>query len=216
MQDILNTISQSLIANTSNLLLAGIIFFIGWLIAIKIKNITIEILNKIHFNQMTKTLGWQEFFDRYHTNLNIPKFFGTIIEIFFVLLFFTVFLDTINITQLNGFLMSIINYFPNILISILIFIFAVFLSDFSKKVVLVSLEKEKITYSGILGNIISYSAWILAILAILYQLQIVPTLILTIFIGFVALIVITFGLAFGLGGKDLAKKVLEDLEEKLK
>ncbi len=216
MQDILNTISQSLIANTSNLLLAGIIFFIGWLIAIKIKNITIEILNKIHFNQMTKTLGWQEFFDRYHTNLNIPKFFGTIIEIFFVLLFFTVFLDTINITQLNGFLMSIINYFPNILISILIFIFAVFLSDFSKKVVLVSLEKEKITYSGILGNIISYSAWILAILAILYQLQVVPTLILTIFIGFVALIVITFGLAFGLGGKDLAKKVLEDLEEKLK
>ena len=67
-----------------------------------------------------------------------------------------------------------------------------------------------------MGNIISYSAWILAILAILYQLQIVPTLILTIFIGFVALIVITFGLAFGLGGKDLAKKVLEDLEEKLK
>jgi hypothetical protein len=207
---------QEMIANAPNLFLAIVIFIIGWLIAIKMKNVTIDVLNKIRFDQMTKTLGWQEFFDRYDTHLNIPKFFGIIIEAFFILLFLTVFLDTLNIVQFDNFLMSIINYFPNILISILIFIFAVFLSDFSKKVVLVSLEKEKITYSGILGNIISYSAWILAVLAILYQLQIVPTLVLTIFIGFVALIVLSFGLAFGLGGKDMAKKLLEDLEERLK
>jgi hypothetical protein len=216
MPEILNTLSQNLVIGAPNLLLALIIFFVGWLIAIKMKSITIELLNKIRFNQMAKTLGWQEFFDRYEINLDIPRFFGVIIEIFFILLFLTVFLDTLSITQFDGFLMSVINYFPNILISILIFIFAVFLSDFSKKVVLVSLEKEKITYSNILGNIISYSAWILAILAMLYQLQIVPTLVLAIFIGFVALIVLSFGLAFGLGGKDLAKKVLEDIEERVK
>jgi len=42
----------------------------------------------------------------------------------------------------------------------------------------------------------------------------VPNLVLTIFIGFVAFIVLAFGLAFGLGGRDFAKKILDDLEKR--
>jgi hypothetical protein len=67
-----------------------------------------------------------------------------------------------------------------------------------------------------MGRIFQWAIWILAILAILYQLKIVPTLISTIFIGVVALIVITLGIAFGLGGRDLAAKILKELEEKIK
>jgi len=78
----------------------------------------------------------------------------------------------------------------------------------------ITLEKEKIVYSSVLSNIISSAAWILATLAILYQLKIVPDLVLTIFIGFVAFIVLAFGLAFGLGGRDFAKKILDDLEKR--
>lgn len=78
------------------------------------------------------------------------------------------------------------------------------------------MERQKMSYSNIVGNIVSTSTWILAILAILYQLQIVKTLILTIFIGFIALIVLILGLSFGIGGKDMASRMLKDLEEKVK
>lgn len=200
----------------SNLLWGLFILLAGWFVSVKVKNMAIDLFKRIRLNQMAKTLGWEGFFDRYDARLDIAKFFGAIIEVLFILMFFTVFFDIIGLNQVNAVLMSIINYFPNILISMVIFIFAVFIASFSKKIVLVSMEKEKITYSGILGNIISWATWILAVLAMLYQLNIVPTLILSIFIGFVALIVITFGLAFGMGGKDLAKKLLEGLEEKIK
>lgn len=216
MQNIFQIISQIFIINASNLIWGIFILLAGWFVSVKIRNMAIDIFNKIRLNQMAKTLGWETFFDRYDAHLNIAKFFGTIIEALFLIMFFTVFFDIIGLNQFNSVLMSIIGFFPNILISMIIFIFAIFIASFSKKIVLVSLEKEKITYSGILGNIISSAAWILAVLAILYQLNIVPTLILSIFIGFVALIVITFGLAFGLGGKDLAKKLLEGWEEKMK
>jgi len=43
----------------------------------------------------------------------------------------------------------------------------------------------------------------------------VPQLILSIFIAILALIVIACGIAFGLGGKDIAKKILEEWKEKL-
>lgn len=216
MQNIFQIISQAFIINASNLIWGIFILLAGWFVSVKIRNMAIDIFNKIRLNQMAKTLGWETFFDRYDAHLNIAKFFGAIIEALFLIMFFTVFFDIIGLNQFNSVLMSMISYFPNILISMIIFIFAIFIASFSKKIVLVSLEKEKITYSGILGNIISSAAWILAVLAILYQLNIVPTLILSIFIGFVALIVITFGLAFGLGGKDLAKKILEGWEEKMK
>lgn len=216
MQNIFQTISETFIINASNFVWGIFILLAGWFVSVKIRNMAIDIFNKIRINQMAKTLGWEGFFDRYDAHLNIAKFFGAIIEALFLVVFFTVFFDIIGLNQFNSVLMSIISYFPNILIAMVIFIFALFVASFSKKIVLVSLEKEKITYSGILGNIISSASWILAVLAILYQLNIVPTLILSIFIGFVALIVITFGLAFGLGGKDLAKKLLEGWEEKIK
>ena len=79
-----------------------------------------------------------------------------------------------------------------------------------------TLEKEKITYSRFLGRMVRWAIWLFAILAILYQLQITPSLILTIFIGMVATISIALGIAFGLGGKDLAAKILKELEEKFK
>ncbi|MDD5569440.1 MAG: hypothetical protein PHG23_03440, partial [Candidatus Pacebacteria bacterium] len=146
----------------------------------------------------------------------IPKFFGALIEIFFIVLFLILSFDIIGFVEINQLLTAIVNYFPNIFISMIIFIVAVFVSDFSKKIVVVSLEKERITYSGVLGNIVAWIAWILGGLAILYQLNIVPVIVLTLFIGFVALIVLVFGLAFGLGGKEIARKLLENLEDRIK
>jgi len=93
---------------------------------------------------------------------------------------------------------------------------AAFLADFSQKVVVGTLEKEKIIYSKFLGTSIRWIIWFFAILAILYQLRITQPLILAIFIGMVATTALTVGLAFGLGGKDLAARILKELEEKFK
>lgn len=216
MANILDSIYQNALLNTPNLIWGILILIVGWLISIRIRIMAVDIFSKMRLNQMAKTLGWESFFDRYDTKMNISRFLGVIIEVFFILLFLMLFFDTIGLSHVNTVLISVINYYPNILISIVIFIFALYTASFSKKVVLVSLEKEKITYSGVLGEIIANSTWILCILAILYQLNIVPELILTVFIGFVALIVITFGLAFGLGGKDLAKRILEELKDEIK
>jgi hypothetical protein len=165
---------------------------------------------------MLKTLGWEDFFDRYDTRLDMSGFIGSIIEVFFVIVFLSISFEIVRLDQVNVLLQEIINYFPNIFISIIIFIIAVFLADFSKKIVLVKMEKRKMSYSGIVGNVVATSTWIICTLAILYQLQIVQTLVLAIFIGFIALLVLILGLAFGLGGKDMAARMLKDLEDKVK
>jgi len=214
--EILNPFLESFIQFFPLALGTLLVFIIGWLISKWIGNIVTKFLNKIYFNQAMKGLGWEESLTKFNLKLDAPKFFGVLVRIFFTILFLMVYLEMVGLTQFSQFLEEIIKYSPNIFIACIIFIFTVFLVDFSQKVVIGNLEKEKITYSRFLGRIFRWSVWALTILAILYQLRIVPTLILSIFIGMIAMIVITLGVSFGLGGKDLAANILKELEDKFK
>lgn len=121
--------------------------------------------------------------------------------------------EILNLTILSEFFLKVVDYYPNILISSIIFIIAVFVAEFSKKIVYASSDLK---YSNTPGVFIGAATWILAVLAILYQLKIVPELIITLFIGVTAALALTFGIAFGLGGQDLVKNFLKKIEKKIK
>jgi len=195
---------------------AGLVLLLGILVAKWMAAIIVAFLNRIKLNQLLKRMGLEEALSTIDASLNAPKFFGEIVKWFFIVLSLMASSEILGLRQFSQFLEKVIGYFSNIFISALIFVVAVFLSDFSQKIVVGTLEEEKITYSRFLGRMIRWAIWLFAILAILYQLQITPSLILTIFIGMVATISIALGIAFGLGGKDLAAKILKELEEKFK
>jgi len=195
---------------------AFLIFFIGWFVSQWLGKITTGFLNKTRLNQALKSMGLEGSLFKIDAHFNAPKFFGEIVRWFFVILFLAAAFEILELDFLSRFLWRIIDYYPNIFIAALIFLVAVFLADFSQKIVVGTLEKEKITYSRFSGKVIRWAVWTFAILAILYQLKITPSLILVIFIGVVITISIAAGLSFGLGGKDLAAKILKELEEKFK
>lgn len=215
-QEIFKSFWQNLTEVSPPIFWAGLVLFLGIIVAKWLGQISAAFLNKIKLNYALKRLGLEEALAKIDTRLNAPKFFGEIVRWFFIVLFLMVSSGILGLTQLSQFLEKVIVYYPNIFIAALIFLVAVFLADFSQKIVVGTLEEEKITYSRFLGRVIRWGIWLFAILAILYQLQIVPSLILTIFIGMVVTISLALGIAFGLGGKDLAAKILKELEEKLK
>ena len=212
----LNLFLESLIESLLPLFWAILVFLLGVLVSKWVADWIVRFFNKIRFSETFQRLGWQEIFAKMDFHFDISRFFGEIGRCFILLLFLMASVEIIGLSQLSQFLGNILSYFPNIFIASLIFIVAVFLADFSQKIMVAVLEKEKITYSRLLGRIIRWIIWSLAVLAILYQLQIAPTLVITIFVGFVAMIVLTVGIAFGLGGKEIAAKILKELEEKIR
>lgn len=215
-QDFLNLFLESFVENLPQLLWATLVFLSGLLVSKWAGNIVIRFLNKIRFNQALRRLNFEENLFETDIRFNVTQFFGNIVRCFFVILFLMTSVEIIGLPQFSQLLGESISYFPNIFIACLIFIIAVFLADFSQKIMVAVLEEEKITYSRFLGRIVRWIIWSLATLAILYQLQIAPTLILTVFVGFVGVIVIAVGVAFGLGGKDMAAKILKEFEEKIR
>ena len=216
MSEIFTTFLQSFLAFLPQVLWAILIFLIGWFTAKIVGKIVDVFLDKLGLNHLFKRMGWQEALTKIDVHIPVSKIFGELVRWFVIIFFLMACTEIVGLVQFSQFLEKVVGYFHNIFIAALIFIVAVFLVDFSKKIVIGTLEKEKIIYSRFLGKGISWAIWILVILAILYQLNIVPTLILVIFIGVTAMITLAVGIAFGLGGKDLASKILKELEEKFK
>jgi len=209
-------ICEKLTGISPSIFWSGLVLLLGILVAKWMATLTCAFISRIRLNQILKRMGLEEALSKIDASLNAPKFFGEIVKWFFIVLSLMASSEILGLTQFSQFLEKVIGYFPNIFISALIFVVAVFLSDFSQKIVVGTLKEEKITYSRLLGRMIRWAIWFFAILAILYQLQITPSLILVIFIGMVATTSIALGLSFGLGGKDLAVKILKELEEKFK
>ena len=216
MSEIFTTFLQSFIGFLPQILWAILVFLIGWFAAKVAGKVVDVFLDKIRLNHLFKRMGWQEVLTKIDIHIPISRIFGELVRWFVVILFLMACTEIVGLFQVSHFLEKVIGYFYNIFIAVLIFIVAVFLVNFSQKIVIGTLEKEKIIYSRFLGKGISWAIWILVILAILYQLNIVPTLILVIFIGVTTMIALAVGIAFGLGGKDLASKILKELEEKFK
>lgn len=213
----INTFWQELgqIGPLLRVLIALLIVLVGWLVSGGIGQLVATLLKKFKLNQILKRMGWEEALAKADIHLNAPKFFGEIVKWCFVIIFLMMAFEVVNLTQFSGFLGQVIAYLPNILVAVLIFVAAVFLADFSYRIVVVSSEKAKISYSKLLGSGIRWAIWVFAILAILLQLGITPDIVRALIYGMIAMITIATGLAFGLGGKDIAAEILKELKDKL-
>ena len=173
-------------------------------------------LENTKLNLAIKRLGWDETISRIYTGGSMVAIFGKTVEIWILLLFAMVCSGILGLTQLSLIFNRIWEYFVNIFFAFLIFAVAVFLADLSQKNLAANLAREKFAYSHFLAKAISSTIWTLAVLAILYQLKIIAPLVLAVFVGIVIAVSLAVGVALGLGGKDIAAKILKEVEERIK
>ena len=194
---------------------ALIIFFIGWFIALGVQKLVVEVLKAVRFNQLFEKGGMKGALEKADVKVNASAFFGAIIKWILVLVFLLASVEVLGFVQFAEFLRGVIDYLPNVVIAVLMLAAAVIISDITEKIVRVAVEGAKVGYGNLAGAIVRWSIWTFAILAILFQLQVVPELIQTLLTGIVALIVIAGGLAFGLGGKDVAADILNNIRKRI-
>ncbi len=195
---------------------AIIIFLIGWIIAVAIGRVVAEILRRVKFNRIFDNGDWKRALEKAEIKVDAASFVGAIVKWILVIVFLLASIEALGFVQFSSFLKDILDYLPNVIVAVAIFIVTVIIADILEKIVRASVESTKVGYGHIAGIIVKWSIWIFAILSILIQLKIAPSLIETIVRGVVGLIVIAGGLAFGLGGKDVAAEVLQDLKRKIK
>lgn len=212
----LQALWQNFLEFIPKLIGALIVIIIGWFIAIAVGKLVTEILKRIKFDKIFERGIWKQALARAKWKVDPSGFIGGIVK---WVLFITVLVAAIEIlgfSQFAVFISKIAAWLPNVIVAAAIFVVAVIIADYLPKIIRAGAEGMRVSYSHLLEKIVKWAIWVFAILAILIQLGIAKELIMTLFTGFVAFLVIAGGLAFGLGGKDVAGEVLRDLKGKLK
>lgn len=214
-RDALIDLWQGFIVFIPRLIGALIVFLVGWLVAVGVGKLATEILRRLKFNQLFERGSWKKALERAEVKVDPSGFIGAIFKWVLLIVFLVAAVEILGLVQLAGFLNEVLAYLPNVVVAALIFVIAVVIADILEKVVRAGVEGIKVGYGQLVGVRVKWSIWIFAILAILIQLGVAPSLIQTLFTGVIALIVISAGLAFGLGGRDVAKEILENLKRKI-
>ena len=195
---------------------ALVIFVIGWFISSGVGRLVGDILKKIKFNQIFERGNWKNALEKADLKVDPSGFIGAIFKWVLVIVFLLASVEILGLNQLAAFITDVLAYLPNVLVASLIFVVAVIIADIVEKVLRAAVESAQVGQAHMVGVIVRWSIWIFAAIAILTQLGITPILWQTLFTGLVALVVVAGGLAFGLGGKEVAGQWLQDMSKKLR
>lgn len=196
------------------LIVAIIVFVVGLIVASALGKIVEQIVKTLKIDKALENLGLGDIVSRAGIKLDSGAFLGGLVKWFFVVVFLVAAIDVLGLEQVNEFLSDVVLvYLPNVIVAVLLLLAGALISGVMQKVVVSSAKAAELNSAGMLGGITKWSIWVFAILAALYQLGIAGELIQTIFTGFVGMLAIAGGLAFGLGGKDAAQKAIDKLKQ---
>lgn len=197
------------------LLGAIIVLIIGWFISIGIGKLVTEVLKKLKFNQVFEKGSWKTAMEKAEIKVDAAGFIGAIIKWILFIVFMMAAVEILGLGAFATFLKGVLAYLPNVVVAALIFVATVILVDIVEKIARAGVEGIKVGYGKTVSTVVKWSVWIFAILAILHQLGIARPFMETLFTGLVAVLVLGFGLSFGLGGKEVAGELLRDFKKKL-
>jgi hypothetical protein len=199
-----------------NLIAALVVFFVGWLIAVAVGRLVEKVLAVLRINQTFEQVqGLKDAFARAGLKVNIPRFLGEIVKWFIIIVALLAATDILGLDEVSFFLRSVLLYVPNVIVAALILVIAVLLANFVYRTVLASVSAAGFTNGGIIATISKWAIIVFALFAALLQLKVAETLIQTFLTAFFAMVALAGGLAFGLGGKDMAAKWLKKAEDDL-
>lgn len=199
-----------------NLIVAILIFVIGWLVGAGLGRVVAQLVNSLKVNNALRSAGVDAITKRAGVDLDAGAFLGALVKWFFIVVFLVASLDVLKLAEVNIFLREVVlNYLPQVIVAVLILVIAAVVADVGQNLVTASARAAHMKSAAFLGTITRWSIWIFAILAALDHLQVASAFVQTLFTGIVIAVSLAVGLAFGLGGQDAAARYIESTKKNM-
>lgn len=195
---------NAILAAIPNILVAVILLAVGFAIAKFVGDLTTSLLRGTGINNLTSSMDVKA-----TQNLDLAKIAGQIVAGLIGLFFFVEALNALNLAVLNTIGAAIIAYLPNIVFAIIILGLGLLGGQWLGNIV------KQSTGSKWAGRVAQYVLIAFALFMVLDQLNFASDIVNTAFMFIIGGLAVAFALAFGLGGRDFARKQLEKLDDKV-
>ena len=203
---------DNLIGFLPNLIGFLIILAIGYIVARVVKGIVTKLLEKVGADRALHTGTTGEYVNRVAPGFKPSSTVGTIAFWFLFLGFLAIAVAQLGIAALDNFIAAVGAYLPNVLAAVLIFVVAVALAG--AVATLVARTMGDTPTGKVVGSIVPVLVMAIATFMILDQLRIAPQIVTITYAALLGGVFLAMALAFGLGGRDVARDMLSEAYER--
>lgn len=190
-------------------LAAIIIFVAGWIVGALVGRVVTGLIKAVQLDKALRGAGIEDILARGGFVLDSGRFIGGLVKWFVIITFLVASLDVLGLPQVNVFLSDVVlGYLPRVFVAVFILLSGAVIAEMLQNIVSGTAKAAEITSAGLLGKVARWSIWIFAILAALYQLDVAAAFMQTLFTGIIIAVSLAVGLAFGLGGQEVARDYL--------
>ena len=204
--------SMTLIAFLPNVIIAVIIFALGWAFGSILGRAITHVINVLRIDNALHRAGMDKISERAGVKVTVAGFLGVTVKWLVIVAFTVASAEILGLTQITQLLRDILMYIPQVVIAAIVLVMAALVGDFISRLV-----RHSVRATGMKGDFAAQVAkWAIIIVGgvfpALTQLRIAQGLVEVLFTGVVFAISLALGLSFGLGGRDAAAKAIEKMK----
>ncbi len=187
-----------------------IIVAIGWFVSTLLARAVVGLLRAIRFDELMQRSGLADFVAKMGTGIDSAGLVASIVKWIVRLVVLLVAFDALGLPAVSDVMRQLLLWLPDLVVAIFVLFIGGIAARALGNVVRGATAESGFANPETLANVARTSVWAFAIVVAINQLGIATNLINTLFTGFVGALAIALGLAFGLGGRDLAARTLEN------
>lgn len=187
------------------------ILLAGFAVAAMIERGTASFLRRIGFDRWMEEGGVTEALDRAGTRLDPSAVLAKVVFWTVMVLVILLAANALGLAVVSALFAELLAYIPHVIAAVIVLVLGLVLGEFVRNLVLASagaMEGGRTLARAAKGAVI-----VLAIFMALEQIQIAEDVVLVAFMAVVGAAALAAGIAFGLGGKDVAAEILREWYE---
>lgn len=194
----------------------ALIVIVGWLVASLLAKAVAALLRTIKFNDLAQRSGLRDFFSRAGVNTDAAGAVAGVAKWFVRLIVLVVAFDALGLPAVSQVLQRLLLWLPNAVVALVVLVLGGLIANALGKLVRSAAAEGGFSNPDALSAVARVLVWGFAIIVAADQIGVGATLVNTLFIGFVAMIALGGGLAFGLGGREVGAQVWDNWYEQVK
>lgn len=195
---------NSILSAIPNVIVALVLLVVGFVLAKIAGDVLTNLIDGSGANKASDFLR-----DSANVNIDVAKVVGQAVAAVIGIIFFVEAMNALQLQILNTVGTAIIGYIPNLVVAGIILALAFVGGNFLANAIKGS------TNSKVTGGIVKYAIIIFGIFMALEQLNFATAIVQQAFVFIIGALAVAFAIAFGLGGRDFARKQLEKADTKI-
>lgn len=190
-----------------------VIVAIGWFISSLLARAVLGLLRAIRFDELMQRSGLADFMNKMGTGTDPAGIVAGLVKWIVRIVVLLAAFDTLGLPAVSDVMRQLLLWLPNLIVAMVILFIGGIAARALGNVARGATAEGGFRNPETLSNVARTAVWAFAIVVAVNQLGIATNLINTLVTGLIGALALAAGLAFGLGGRDLAQRSLDNWYE---